>query len=60
MRTFHVVIESVLQNEYEIDANTSEEAESIAESYFADGEDGAESIMESRVIDAYPIDVEGA
>lgn len=53
MQNYKVIIDEVVSHEYTIEANSPEEAESIAESYLDDGEEGAVDNREIFSIDSF-------
>lgn len=58
-RTFHVELEEVRRHLYVIeDVNSQEEAESVAEEWLSDGEDGAIIEQEITGSDSYPVSKE--
>ena len=56
MKTYKVTLRVESEHTYEIEANTSEEAESVAEDMYADGEDGAATELSIDVVDSYPVE----
>lgn len=55
-RSFQVEIEQITRHVYIVDdVNSPEEAESVAEEWLADGEDGAIFEQENTNIDSFPI-----
>jgi hypothetical protein len=58
-RDYRVAIEVVTVHEYTIpEANSHEEAEAIAEDWFADGELGNVDEQEILSVDSYPVETE--
>lgn len=55
MGKYKVTLGVYRTHEYEIDARTNEEAESIAEQYFADGEEGTVSESNIETWDSVPV-----
>lgn len=55
-QTFRVTLTATREHTYEIEANTSEEAESIAEVMYDEGEEGNDVGLSVDVSDVYPIE----
>lgn len=56
MKTYKVTLRVETEHTFEIEANTSEEAESVAEDMYRDGEGGNSVEMAIDVIDSYPVE----
>jgi hypothetical protein len=54
MKTFKVVLRVETEHTYELEANTLEEAESIAEDIYQEGDDGEVASEVIDVIESYP------
>lgn len=53
-KPFRVTLVVTTEHEYEIDANTPEEAESVAEQWFEEGEEGTTTISTVEQSEAIP------
>ena len=56
MKTYKITLRVETEHTYEIEANTSEEAESVAEDMYGDGEDGLADVISTDVVDSYAIE----
>ena len=56
MKTYKVVLRVETEHTYEIEAHTFEEAESVAEGYYQDGEYGSVCETAVEVVDSYPVE----
>lgn len=55
-KTFRVTLTATREHSYDVEANTSEEAESIAEVMYDEGEEGNDVGLSVDVSDVYPIE----
>lgn len=56
MQTYKVTLTVETEHTYEIEANTIDEAESVAEEMYKDGEDGSVEELAIDVTDSYPVE----
>lgn len=56
VRPYKVIFTQLIEREYDVDARTPEEAETIAQMYFDEGESGVVTSVTQEEVEIYPYD----